>query len=186
MKNLLGIALLFVSLIATTAKSGEPTGLLRCNSLSCAGPLFTYCSERTERDGLQSMPADSLSDEDKRALQACQRAAELGLPDAQYMEGLRHSMRAMLIPAHATEEQVKAAELLQAAAEHGHYVAQMMLAQMYLEGKGVPTNRVEAYKWLKLSEWHTGESEALQKLKRAMTANEVARGDALVDAWQAR
>ncbi|MFV8630662.1 tetratricopeptide repeat protein [Ralstonia pseudosolanacearum] len=182
-------SIIVVTLLALTsglAAATEPVALLRCNSIYCAGPLYTYCSERADRDALLSMPENLLSDEDKRALQACQRAAELGFPEAQFMEGLRHSMWAMSVPARAADEQARAAELWRVAAEHGHSVAQMMLAQLYVDGKGVPKDRVEAYKWLKLAEWHKDESEALQKLKRSMSAEEIQRGDALVQAWQVR
>lgn len=93
-------------------------------------------------------------------------------------------MRAQSAPAQAAEESAKAVELWLAAAEHGHSAAQNMLSNVYAHGTGVPVNRVEAYKWAQLSEWHKDESDSIKKLKQSMTADEIQQGDALVKAWQ--
>jgi TPR repeat protein len=77
------------------------------------------------------------------ALQALQRAAEAGRPDAQIELARRHADGDGVPMSRRA-----AAHWLRLAAEQGHPLAQARLGIAYYMGRGVPRDVVEAYKWL--------------------------------------
>jgi TPR repeat protein len=84
----------------------------------------------------------------------------------------------------------EAAKWLRRSAEKGHGEAQARLAELFLQGKGVPENFVEAYKWLILAE--ASESFAVRDLTQrraalrdAMSSGQVAEAQRLAAAWEA-
>ena len=65
---------------------------------------------------------------------------------------------------------------LSKAAEQGHAEVQRNLGNMYLRSEGVPRDYVLAYAWLNLAEMSgDGEEEWTKKIRRLMTAEQIAR-----------
>lgn len=71
------------------------------------------------------------------------------------------------------------------AAEQGNTDAQVVMADRYAEGRGVPHSLVEAAKWLSLAEAGGNDraSALLQKIRQRMTAEEIAESQGLAADW---
>jgi TPR repeat protein len=80
----------------------------------------------------------------------------------------------------------------QRAASQGYDQAQMALAFVYEFGRGVPKNSVEAYKWYTLvamdshSVFQADATLMRRELARTLSASDVAKAQALADAWRPR
>jgi len=160
--------------------AGERIGLLACDSPSCAEALSMFCSIRLDRDGLLIGPVD-VSAENKTTLFACKKAAELGSPSAQWrmatIEGTARGPND--IDYHAT------LRWLVPAAEQGYAEAQSDLGMMYLSGRGISKDSVQAYKWLMLSAWREPNNENLaRELTKTMSPDQVREARELVNSWQ--
>src|SRR5206468_3559631 len=94
------------------------------------------------------------------------------------------------------QDYAQAIKWFQRAANQGDLVAQMGLGGCYWEGRGVPKNRVEAYRWLNLAAAQNAEGvakrgvEAAAKARDAlaseMTGDEVAEAQRLSGAFVPR
>ena len=70
-------------------------------------------------------------------------------------------------------------------AEHGYAEAQSELGMMYLSGRGVERDSVQAYKWLNLSAWRNPQNDKLAgDLAATMSADETREAQALVKSWR--
>ena len=79
------------------------------------------------------------------------------------------------------------------AAEQGFPTGMLDLGVSYIEGSGVPQDLVQAFMWLDLGRFYTQFSEdkklkwriraALDELKKQMTPQQIAEGEALSKAW---
>jgi uncharacterized protein len=64
-------------------------------------------------------------------------------------------------------------------ARHGNSAAQFNIARMYALGEGVPSNKMEAYKWMTIAS-RAGRPEAtkaLTSIKKNMSPEEIAEGE---------
>jgi len=87
----------------------------------------------------------SLQSRDFTAAVACmERAAEMGLADAQYYLGNNYSLGA-----DGTQDHELAAKWFRKAAEQGFAAAQFELGKAYYHGKGVEQSQSEALNWLR-------------------------------------
>lgn len=169
------------------AHAKEPTGLLTCNQPSCAQSLYVYCAIRSERDGLWGLPERELDTESRNVIAACNKAAELGSPDAQYAIGGIRLVEALRKSTPRENELTSAAALLLSAAEHGHSGAQREVGIMYLNGQVFAKSKVEAYKWLQLYALQSlseTEPKELTALKESMTESEIKQAEDKVESWR--
>ncbi|WP_456280883.1 hypothetical protein M1D55_01355 [Cupriavidus sp. JZ107] len=175
-----------IAIFSAPSQAREPLGLLSCDSLSCASPLFAYCVNRVERDGLLLGITES-DQEQRRAIAACYKASELGLPEAQhFVAGMK--MVGALRGRGGDADIKSAAELSISAAEHGHAMAQQEIGQMYFRGApGFEKSDVKAYQWLKLYSLQSLRSEEppeLMQLRRSMKEEELREAEKMVEAWR--
>ena len=82
----------------------------------------------------------------------------------------------------------RAVELYRQAAETGHYPSQARLGHLYAVGVGVDKDRVSAFAWLSLAAQHgIGTAlNALEALIEQMSAEEKAKGSAMIQNWRLR
>lgn len=82
----------------------------------------------------------------------------------------------------------EAARWFEAAAEQGRTNAEVMIASMYQEGRGVPRDYVRAYMWygLAAAAGHPKAAEARDLLATRMTPDEVVEGERLIRERQGR
>ncbi|MBR7972839.1 sel1 repeat family protein [Burkholderia vietnamiensis] len=166
--------------VARHSNLDEPTGLLACDRPSCAEALAVFCAIRVDRDGLLIGPIEA-TEETKSTLAACRKAAELGSASAQW------SMATIDGMARGPSNVDYRATLnwLVPSAEHGYADAQSELGVMYLSGRGVEKDSVEAYKWLKLSAWKNSQNDKFANdLAVTMSTDEVREARALVNSWR--
>ena len=86
------------------------------------------------------------------------------------------------------QDNPRAAALYRQAAETGHYPSQARLGHIYAVGLGVEKDRVAAFAWLSLAAQH-GIGTALNALEariEQMSADEKAKGAAMVQHWRTR
>ena len=78
-----------------------------------------------------------------------------------------------------------AAHWYEKAARSDHALAQHGLAFMYLDGKGVPKDQVQAYKWLKIASIQRADlmTKHLANVSKPMTSDEIAQAEHLAKAW---
>ena len=106
-------------------------------------------------------------------------AAEQGLPSAQ------HNLAHMYEMGHGlpADYAMSAAVIwYRRAAEQGYGAAQLNLGALYTEGRGVKRDYVQAYKWLTLA----GADHNRKFVADRMTPKQIAAGEELVRAWQAK
>jgi TPR repeat protein len=85
---------------------------------------------------------EGVAESQETALQWYQKAADQGLPEAQYTLGNK------LINGNGVEaDPAKGADLVLQAAEQKYVPAQILMGQLYWRGKAVPKNLIEAYVW---------------------------------------
>ena len=79
----------------------------------------------------------------------------------------------------------KATPLLLDAAERGYVPAMLPVAGAYAEGKGVPKNALEAYKWVSIAErWHAPVAQqAFEQLARELKPDEIEKAKAAAAAY---
>ncbi|MBF0141074.1 MAG: SEL1-like repeat protein [Magnetococcales bacterium] len=72
------------------------------------------------------------------------------------------------------------------AAEQGDAMAQYNLGMMYLTGRGIPFNYVQAYAWLSLaaSQQHRNARKDLKFVAARMTLEQIAQAKELVRNWK--
>ena len=184
--KLINLAIIALLSFNGFAHAKEPTGLLTCNQPSCAQSLYVYCAIRSERDALwgPEIPQDA---ESKNVIAACNKAVELGSPDAQYAIGGIRLVKALRRNPHDEKEITSAAALLLSAAEHGHSGAQREVGIMYLNGQVFSKSKIEAYKWLQLYALQTPsekEPNELTALRASMTEIEIKQAEDKVESWR--
>lgn len=108
------------------------------------------------------------------------KAADQNMTEAQYRLGVFHD-NGWGVP----RDPGLAAQWYERAAQRGHAFAQHDLAYMHLNGTGVPKDKIQAYKWLRIaSEQQAGlMAKHLHNVSKTMTPNEIARAEALAQAW---
>lgn len=157
-----------------------PTGLLACHRPSCAEALAVFCAIRVDRDGLLIGPIDA-TEETRTTLDACRKAAKLGSASAQWRMATIDGM------ANGPSNVDYRATLnwLVPSAEHGYAEAQSELGMMYLSGRGVERDSVQAYKWLKLSAWKNPQNDKFASdLAVTMSVDEIREARDLVKSWR--
>ncbi|MCD9120887.1 hypothetical protein [Cupriavidus sp. UGS-1] len=141
---------------------------------------------RVERDGLLLGIAE-LDQEQRRAIAACHKASELGLPEAQHFVAGVKMLEAVREPGGDADIH-SAAELFISAAEHGHAMAQQEIGQMYFRGApGFEKSDVKAYQWLRLyslQSLHSEEPLELMQLRRSLKEEELRQAEKMVEAWR--
>lgn len=102
--------------------------------------------------------------------------AEKGEIQAQIFLGHMESMR---------ERNQKAAEWYARAASKGNAEAQVLLANLFLEGRGVPQDPVLAYVWYELAatRGHQNAGKARDAVARMLPASDLDRADRLAENW---
>ncbi len=102
------------------------------------------------------------------------QAAERGVPEAQFELGVRY----FKYGSSAKENYSAALRFFRKAADQGLAVAQFNLGIMYETGLGVPTNKVESYRWYNLAaaQGMLNALEARELLAGQMSREEVADG----------
>ncbi|HKQ36542.1 MAG TPA: tetratricopeptide repeat-containing serine protease family protein [Verrucomicrobiae bacterium] len=103
------------------------------------------------------------------------KAAAAGIAEAQFQLAVRYYEHAK----QAKENYVKAFSIFYKAALQGMAEAQYNVALMYQLGRGVPTNRVEAYKWYIISsaQGYTKSLAARENLAGDLAAKDIAEGE---------
>ncbi len=102
------------------------------------------------------------------------QAAERGVPEAQFALGVRY----FKYGSSAKENYSAALRFFRQAADQGLAAAQFNLGVMYESGLGVPTNKVESYRWYNLAaaQGTMNALEARELLTGQMSREEVAEG----------
>ncbi|WP_080415083.1 tetratricopeptide repeat protein [Burkholderia ubonensis] len=169
-----------VSELVDQAVHDQPTGILACDRSGCAEALAVFCANRVDRDGLLIGPHDSTR-ENNTTLAACRRAAELGSASAQWIMATIDGMAR----GPSNVDYGAALRWLVPSAEHGYADAQSELGMMYLTGRGITKNGVQAYKWLKLSAWKNSQNENFANdLAATMSADQLREARELVNSWR--
>jgi TPR repeat protein len=108
------------------------------------------------------------------------KLAESGDGDAQYEMGARFR-NGEGVP----QDDIKASQWYQRAADQGHLNAQSILGAVYWAGRGVPKDLSKSYFWSALAAKQGDESSAarLQGLATQMTQAQVATAQAQADDW---
>ncbi|HDR9038733.1 TPA: sel1 repeat family protein [Burkholderia vietnamiensis] len=166
--------------VADQAVADQPSGILVCDRASCAEALAVFCAIRVDRDGLLIGPRDSTR-ENNTTLAACRKAAELGSASAQWTMAMIDGMAGG--PSNVDYGAVL--RWLVPSAEHGYADAQSELGMMYLAGRGITKDSVQAYKWLKLSAWKNVENDKVANdLAATMSIDQLREVRALVSSWR--
>ena len=110
------------------------------------------------------------------------KAAAQGIAEAQFQLGVRYYEHAK----QAKDNYVKAFSWFYKAALQGMAEAQYNVALMYQLGRGVPTNRVEAYKWYIVSaaQGYTKSLAARENLAGDLPQKDVAEGERRATAFE--
>jgi TPR repeat protein len=114
-------------------------------------------------------------------------AAEQGVPPAQYQLALRLA-NGDGVP----QDFQEAAKWYRRAADQGVPFAQFNLGVRYANGQGVERDPVLAYQWFSLAargllgKEADAARQARDAIKGALTPEQLARGEAMVQAWQPR
>lgn len=84
-------------------------------------------------------------------------------------------------------DEIKSAINTRCCAETGDPAAQFRLGQIYCMGTDFPRDYISAYKWLNLSASSGNQEAALERdrLEQSMSAEQIAQGQRLSNAWQA-
>ena len=117
----------------------------------------------------------------KEAAKWLEPAAKAGNARAQFLLG-----KLYLSGEGVQADPVKAAALSKAAADQGFVDAQLDVTALYYQGVGVPKDMTEAYLYATLAA-RQGNADAkniLELLSQDMKPEDIAKGDALVKAWQ--
>ncbi|HKR44347.1 MAG TPA: tetratricopeptide repeat protein [Paraburkholderia sp.] len=180
-------ALLAIALFIVTGpdpvRAAEPAGILSCNALTCAEALLAYCTARVDREGLLFKDVEELTEDNRRTLRACRKAAELGLASAEELVGVQY-LGALSLGDKRFEAAVP---WLSAAAENGNSAAQYELGMLYRDGHGVPRDSVLAYKWIMLSSvTRPGTQSALDAIAGGMSHDELQTAASLIRNWRPR
>ena len=79
----------------------------------------------------------------------------------------------------------QAAEWYKKSAEQGNPAAQLSLADLYAEGKGVQQDLVEAYKWAAIAgaQKNPEARDFFESLTAHMTKNQISAGQSLARKW---
>lgn len=117
-----------------------------------------------------------------KAVHWFRKAAEQGLPTAQY------NLATMYLRGEGVVQDFdKAVQWLRKAAEQGEPDAQYNLGVAYFQGKGVAQDHVQAAKWLSLAVMgETAYAEALSRVEKEMTPEQIREAQRLVLEWQPR
>ncbi|RQV22875.1 sel1 repeat family protein [Burkholderia cenocepacia] len=162
------------------AAHDHPTGILACDRLDCAEALAVFCAIGVDREGLLIGPRDSTG-ENNTTLSACRRAAELGSASAQWTMATIDGMA----QGPGNVDYRATLRWLVPSAEHGYADAQSELGAMYLTGRGIKKDGVQAYKWLKLSAWRNVENDKVAAdLAATMSTDQLREARALVNSWR--
>lgn len=113
-------------------------------SLLLAASLFLALSGPTQA-GMAEAQAAYVAGQYDIAIREALPLAEQGNASSQVMLGLIFEAPGPM------QDFSQAANWYISAAEHGHWFAQTMLGRLYLRGKGVPLDYVQAYKWLNVA-----------------------------------
>jgi TPR repeat protein len=147
--------------------------------------LLTGCSQPTANQpkvtAKQEAAAALAREDSSTAEQLYRPLAERGDASAQ------HNLGKMYLNG-VPSDPVAAAKWLRLAADQGHSGAQFYLGNMYADGRGVPTDYVQAYMWLELSEQGSQEYYAARDravLAKKMTGKQIGEAQGLVRAWKA-
>lgn len=110
------------------------------------------------------------------------KAAAQGIAEAQFQLGVRYYEHAK----QAKDNYVKAFSWFYKAALQGMAEAQYNVALMYQLGRGVPTNRVEAYKWYIISaaQGYTKSLAARENLAGDLASKDIAEGERRAAAFE--
>jgi hypothetical protein len=78
-----------------------------------------------------------------------------------------------------------AAKWYREAAEQGDVDTQISLAIMYLNGTGIPVNKVKGYMWFSLAktQGHEKGAEGLEIVRKVMTLAGISKAQALASEW---
>ncbi len=114
-----------------------------------------------------------------RAAAGGQPRAEKGEGQAQIFMGQREAMR---------DRYVESANWYRGAAEKGNPVAQALLATLYLQGRGVARDPVQAYAWYDMAaeQGHTNAQRARDATARQMSDPDIAKAQELAADWRSR
>jgi TPR repeat protein len=122
-----------------------------------------------------------VSPDPKEAAKWLEPAAKAGNARAQFLLG-----KLYLSGEGVQADPVKAATLSKAAADQGFVDAQVDVTALYYQGVGVPKDMTQAYLYATLAA-RQGNADAkniLELLTQDMKPEDIAKGDALVKAWQ--
>lgn len=108
-----------------------------------------------------------------------QPLAEKGEVQAQIFMGHLEAMR---------DRYIESANWYRAAAEKGNPVAQALLATLYLQGRGVARDPVQAYAWYDMAaeQGHTNAQRARDATARQMSDPDIAKAQELAADWRSR
>lgn len=160
----------------------------RMKTLVVAGALFVLGPQVPALAGPFEDAVDAFKkDEFATAMQLFQALSDQGDAQSTYNIGVMYD-EGRGVP----QDFAQAASWYARAANRGFAAAQYDLGIMYEEGQGVPKDLVQAYKWLSLSASSFAASGAIEsglavksldQVRSAMTPDEIARAQALVQTW---
>ncbi len=145
-----------------------------------AALLPTACAPSPEARFAKGLAAHSAGNY-PLALSEWQPLADTGHRDAQHNLGIMYFQGQGVETDHA-----EAAKWFRAAAEQGARRAPLSLALLYASGDGVERDLVQAYKWARIAvdQGDANAENTRGSLGRQMTAEQVAEGESLADAWR--
>ena len=109
------------------------------------------------------------------------KAAELGLPEAQYNLGIIY-FNGQGVP----QNNAEAMKRFRKSSDQGYPRAQYSFGVMYFQGLGVPKNLVQAYMWWYLagSQGNQDAAKAINDIKGKMTPAQISEVKKLVSKWK--
>lgn len=110
--------------------------------------MFLPCAFATESDFpvVTNCVLNVSPDLQEQAIKRCKVAAQAGDKEAQYQLGLYYSEENQVSPNY-----LESIYWLKQASSQAHTDAQLQLARMYVSGKGVPVNKIQAYVIFKIA-----------------------------------
>jgi TPR repeat protein len=138
-------------------------------------PRFAF-----EMLGILHAAGDGVPKDVDKARREFEQAADRGLSSSEYLRGKQE------------EDPIEAARWFRRAAIHGDYAGQAKLGEVYLEGRGVPPDPAESYRWYSTSlinpalppNWRPVILEALRRLKPLLKPAQIGKARALAGSFQ--
>ena len=122
-----------------------------------------------------------LKSDPAKAVAACRKLADQGMPKAQFNLGLMYAQGQGL-----AQSYTEAAKWYRKAADQGYAKALNNLGSLYYSGRGVPKDYVQAYMWVDLAA-SRGYADAVKNrtaVAAKMTNSQIVQAKALAAAWK--